>query len=74
MLKKLVLVYDLYLATPYSQPSEHHERVFDKNNSCKKNLYVKSYVEIRMENYTAKDQFFIKLVGFKTSIFSATLK
>lgn len=45
-----------------------------KTTAVKKNLYVKSYVEIRMENYTAKDKFFIKLVGFKTSIFSATLK
>lgn len=48
--QKLVLVYDLYLATPYSQPSEHHERVFDKNNNCKKNLCVKSFVEICLEN------------------------
>lgn len=70
----MVLIYDLYLATPYSQPSEHHERVFDKNNNCKKKLCAKSFVEMRLENKTAKDQFLIKFVGFKTSRFSATLK
>lgn len=34
-LKILVLVYYSCFTTPYSQPSEHHERVFNKNNNRK---------------------------------------
>lgn len=53
----LVLVYNSCFTTPYPQPSEHHERVFHKNNNRKSPLYfIKSYFK------------FVRKIHFRRSI------
>lgn len=66
----LVLIYNSCFTTPYPKPSEHHERVFHKNNNRKSPLYFykqlcKFVRKITLLNINS----FITRVGFETSSF-----
>lgn len=71
----LVLVTNSCFTTSYPQPSEHHERVFHKNNNRKSHLYfIKSYVNSYGKITLLKINSFITRVGFKTSSFQNYFK
>lgn len=66
----LVLVTNSCFTTSYPQPSEHHDRVFHKNNNRKSPLYfIKSYFKCVRKITLLKINSFITRVGFKTSSF-----
>lgn len=75
----------LDFTTLYSQPSEHYERILqpphppkknknkkETNNNNNNRRSIKSYIEIKTENYTTRDNFLITLS--KHQVFSTALK